>query len=343
MFNSTVLDVAVGLVFVYLLLAILCTAANEWLAALTKTRAKFLEKGVKELLNNQALTPDGDQQEFVMAFYQHPLITGMMRDGKHPTYLSARIFAAAVGDLLTKVSFASPPSSPPLDDDFSVTGTIELERAVNSIPEGDVQKALSGLVKLGKREKTTTQETLEAWFNDSMDRVSGWYKRRTQTWTLIVAILITLFANANTISIARRLWTDPVLRSAVVEEAKVRAQKPPPAITVDYPNPDDPDAPQVKNNENEGKVLSETEQKMLGELLGWRDNETPFTDAAGNYITKRELFERLIGWLLTVFALSLGAPFWFDLLNKFINIRSAGKSPDEKAKKPEKEESPARA
>src|SRR6185436_19881181 len=102
-FNSTVLDVAIGLVFVYLLLAILCTAANEWLAALTKTRAKFLEKGVKELLNNQALSPAGDNQEFVRAFYQHPIITGMMRDGRHPAYLSARIFAAAVGDLLTDV------------------------------------------------------------------------------------------------------------------------------------------------------------------------------------------------------------------------------------------------
>ena len=39
-----------------------------------------------------------------------------------------------------------------------------------------------------------------------------------------------------------------------------------------------------------------------------------------------------LGWLITAFAVSLGAPFWFDLLNKFMNIRSAGKAPDEKQK-----------
>jgi hypothetical protein len=37
--------------------------------------------------------------------------------------------------------------------------------------------------------------------------------------------------------------------------------------------------------------------------------------------------QKLAGILLTTFALSLGAPFWFDSLNKVINLRSAGKPP----------------
>jgi hypothetical protein len=51
-------------------------------------------------------------------------------------------------------------------------------------------------------------------------------------------------------------------------------------------------------------------------------------------------FERIIGWLLTIFAISLGAPFWFDVLNRFMNLRSAGKSPEEKGKPPEKPRMP---
>jgi len=43
-----------------------------------------------------------------------------------------------------------------------------------------------------------------------------------------------------------------------------------------------------------------------------------------------------VGWLLTALAISLGAPFWFDLLNKFIVVRSTvkpkEKSPEEKSK-----------
>jgi hypothetical protein len=56
LFNSTILDVIIGLIFVYLLLSIMCTAANEWVAALGKRRAKTLVRGLEQLLNNQLLT-----------------------------------------------------------------------------------------------------------------------------------------------------------------------------------------------------------------------------------------------------------------------------------------------
>jgi len=339
LFNSTVLDVAIGLVFVYLLLAILCTAANEWLAALTKTRAKFLKKGLMQLLDNQPTSKDGSPDEFIKEFFLHPLITGMMKDDKDPAYLSARTFAAVVTDLVTAYSPAKGVNTTDEAGNSSDKAIADLERGLMAIPPGDIQRVLSALIKHSTGDLPKTQEALEAWFNDAMDRVTGWYKRRTQVWTLIVAILITVVANADTISIARRLWTDPVMRSAVVEQAKVRAQKPPPSVTIEYPDPDDPANPQVTTNE--GNVLSDQEREVLGQVLGWHDGV--LHDQNGIRWSGRVWLGRLIGWLLTVLALSLGAPFWFDLLNKFINIRSAGKSPDEKAKGPEKENVPAKA
>src|SRR5277367_4330760 len=56
MFNSSVLDVAIGLVFVYLVLGLMCTTVNEWLAQLFKTRAATLKEGIRQLLN---APPDG--------------------------------------------------------------------------------------------------------------------------------------------------------------------------------------------------------------------------------------------------------------------------------------------
>jgi hypothetical protein len=178
-----------------------------------------------------------------------------------------------------------------------------------------------------------SQQLIEGWFNDAMDRVSGWYKRRTQLWTIILATLLTVVANADTTHIAQRLWTDPVLRSAVVEEAKVRAQKPGPTISVEYEDEDDPTKSTVTRSE--GNQVSAQEGQVLGQLLGWRgtlqDN------------TWKDWLERLLGWLMTILALSMGAPFWFDILNKFMNVRYAGKSPDETSKKPEKIEATIRA
>lgn len=320
LFNSTILDVVIGLIFVYLLLAILCTAANELVAAFTRRRGEMLRKGIMQLLYNQPTKNNGGTDGFLQEFYKHPLITSIMHDANHPAYLSPRIFTTVVTDVLTAAKL----------------GTVEfadLKASARELPEGNVKKSVLALVQRSDNKLEDAQEAIEGWFNDAMDRVSGWYKRRTQIWTIIIAVLLTVVANADTTHIAQRLWTDPVLRSAVVEEAKVRAQKPAPTVSVEYEDEDDPTKPTVTRNE--GNQLSAQETQLLGQLLGWRgvlkDN------------TWKDWAERVLGWLLTVLALSMGAPFWFDLLNKFMNVRYAGKSPDEQSKGPQKQGATARA
>jgi hypothetical protein len=124
-----------------------------------------------------------------------------------------------------------------------------------------------------------------------------------------------------------------------MEEAKVRAQKPRPTISVEYKDEDDPTNPSV--TKNEGNELSEKERDLLGQMLGWHDNV--FKDETGKPLGLTDWFKRIIGWLLTILALSLGAPFWFDMLNKVMNVRFAGKSPDEASKKPDKQDAEVRA
>src|SRR6185369_6002126 len=335
LFNSTILDVIIGLIFVYLLLSILCTAANEWVAALTKRRANTLERGLFQLLAGQALTetspplvkektekPDPSQEKkdantLMGAFYQHPLIKTMFNGEHPPTYLSPRSFGTAVTDILTT------------ENGGPVTFE-NLLQGVSALPDGEVRKSLVALLRHSDKDVDNARLAIEGWFNDAMDRVSGWYKRRTQLWTIIIAAVLTLVANADTIQIARKLWTDPVLRAAVVEEAKVRAQKPRPTVSVEYENEDDPTNPTVTRND--GNQLSDNERELLGELIGWHTGWR----AKLNWFTP-------FGWILTVLAISMGAPFWFDMLNKIMNVRFAGKSPDEKAKVPEKTDSTVRA
>src|SRR6266403_1860205 len=135
LFNSTVLDVAIGLVFVYLLLAIICTAANEWISGLLRTRAKMLEKGLTQLLDDQKTSNGKDNVEgFLKEFYEHPLITGMMKGDKHPAYLSARAFSSAVTDIA-------------MLDRTAQSTFANLQAGINSLPDGDVKKALVALLQ----------------------------------------------------------------------------------------------------------------------------------------------------------------------------------------------------
>ncbi len=74
MFNSNILDVAVGLVFVFLLLSLISSAANELIETFLRQRAAFLEKGIKELVGGAGTQASLD---FVRKIYDHGLVNAL--------------------------------------------------------------------------------------------------------------------------------------------------------------------------------------------------------------------------------------------------------------------------
>ncbi len=287
--GSTVLEVAIGMALLYLLLAIFCTVSNEWLAGVLNTRANMLARGLKQMLDCQpahVTAQNTNAVTMIEKFYSHPLITGLMDKGKHPSYVPARSFAGVVMDLVT-------PEHP-----GSITFE-QLESGIDALPEGDVKRTLLALIQNANHDLDQAQKAIEGWFNDTMDRVSGWYKRRTQLWTFLLAALLTIGMNADTLQAARKLWVAPTLRSTVVENAKGQAASPPASA----------------------QTVSDAQLAQLGQLVGWQ--------AVADWSALAWL-ERLLGWVLTICAVSLGAPFWFDTLNRIVNIRAAGKNPEEK-------------
>jgi hypothetical protein len=303
--GSAVLEVAIGLALLYLLLAIFCTTINEWIAGMLGARGKMLKTGLAQMLDGQPLIAGGNPLETLQRFYVHPLFTGFTANSKHPSYLSASSFAKTLMDLVT-------PLQP-----GSITYA-DLENGIKALPDGDVKRTLLALIQNTNSDLATAQQAIEGWFNDTMDRLSGWYKRRTQLWTFALAAVLTIAANADTFHVAQKLWTDPTLRSLVADTAKNRLAQP--AQGVNSSQPATSASPAGSTGPSVG--LSDEEVTQLGQMVGW-----PVTKVGG-----LDWLERLIGWFLTIVAVSLGAPFWFDTLNKFMNIRNAGKSPDEKPK-----------
>lgn len=310
LFNSAVLDLAIGIIFVYLLMALICTTINEWLAGLLGARAKTLANAIGQLLDNQK-TPTG---EFLSEFYSHPLIAGMksptrMETSKgHPSYLSARTFAMAVMDLAAKGSGNK--------ERIGAITFRQLEEGAKALPPGDVGNALLALLQNAEGDLQAAQKNIEDWFDDAMERVSGWYKRKTQIVTVIVATLLTICTNADTLRTGETLWKNPTLRSALVEQAKARTETAKEASGVEnraeYPDKDDPLNPVIK-------PATKDELSALKPLLGWQDVNV----REGN-----EWPSRVLGWFLSITAISLGAPFWFDLLQKVMSIRSTGQKPE---------------
>jgi hypothetical protein len=140
---------------------------------------------------------------------------------------------------------------------------------------------------------------LEAWFDDTMARVSGWYKRKTQIILIVIGIALVPAINASTINMAERMWKDDTVRAAVVARAQAQATAKPGGRSLDQ-----------ATNDADNVV-------KVGIRMGWSGSAVPH--GAGGIALSAA------GWILTILAISLGAPFWFDALSRLSRLRSSGK------------------
>ena len=308
------LEVAIGLALTYLLLALIATTITEWITRVMNSRGKTLVQGIRQLL--------GEDATLTEAVLAHPLIKPLgqkrrISGPRIPSYIPPALFAKALVDVLTQ----APHISAANEKRSAVSGaTPQLERALEALKSAPQRVSAQG---------TFDVKSIEQWYDDHMERVSGWYKRHTQTVVLITAVALTLLTNANTVGLAQRLWTDAPLRQAVVESAKTRLQQGPPIQTVEYEDPTTPkpSKPVPSKEGNSNRILPEEEQLLQG-MLGWSGEGADYQQSRSWWI-----LTHLLGWFISALAISLGAPFWFDTLNRLMNIRSAGRSPEEAAQK----------
>lgn len=284
---------------------------------------------------------------------------GVAGGGKatRPSYVPSMIFAQAVVDqlappaaaLLRELQGTNPPlpeaARPLLDAALadpvpSAAAIEELANAMASLPADDPRRQLTRealahvdpvpmsqirtaidhledhhpakapllrFVKESNSDRDRFIALVAHWYDSSMDRVSGWYRRKVQLWLLLYAVLVSAALNLDTVAIARTLWQDKVVRDAVVA-AEANA-KPPTA----------PDSSTVAD-----RVAS---VQKLNLPVGWSSHGSPGDPQRWPGRDVGGLVVKLAGLLLTIGALSLGAPFWFDLLGKLSRVRLSGDKP----------------
>jgi hypothetical protein len=374
MLENAAIDVAIGLILMYLMLSLLCTVVNEYIATKLSLRSKSLASALEKLLDDGTL---------LTAFYNHGLIVGTKRtvatgtqsiagaaadvpgaarliavagaagrgvmrlmgsapaavapavqppavpDAKtgHPSYLSGRTVALALIGSLT-------PNTP-------IPAIADITTAVQALPPASkIRGVLLSSLTEAQNNLTVLQNSIATWFDDAMDRLSGAYKRQIQWISMLVGLAVAIAFNADSFHVATTLWKDPDRRAAAVQMAESVAKQSIAATGQQTPATGQPitDA-QLKEQ------VEKTETSLRSLPIGWScavkqqtaaSTTTPkpdmtWEDSAKQYwecAHKQKISVlQFLGWLLTAAALSLGAPFWFDLLNQFINLRGAGTKP----------------
>ncbi len=164
----------------------------------------------------------------------------------------------------------------------------QLGADIDAIPDPQIKQLLQGIYARASGKIENVHAELATWFDSGMDRLSGNYKRRSQLYCFIIALAIAILFNIDSFHLLTTLWQHPAIAAGIT----------PPASSADIP------------------------WDMLMSLpIGW-SNGTTFTNAVSAILSIK-----FAGWLVTASVSLFGAPFWFDLLQKLVNLRGTGNKP----------------
>lgn len=305
-----VLSLAIGMITVYLVLALSVTAFNEAIAATLSSRGKWLRRGVASLFSNDAR----DRGDMAMAckVYDSPYIAYLQRGSRFlPSYLPAWNLLQG---MLDAASTTGNRALATLDD---------LRVATKDLPEGSpIRVGLENLLAAGDTTVEDFKQRYEAWFATFEAQVMAWYRQKTQLVIGGLSVVVALAMNVDTLQLVNQLATDPKVREALADQGAQLARQPDLAAA----NAALPAAQTAVSQPGLQAALDTAQQRSAslsasGLKLGWTERAWHST-----WQSPLSAFEKLVGLLLSAFAVSMGAPFWFDLLKNLVAIRSVGKS-----------------
>ncbi|MET0416359.1 MAG: hypothetical protein ABW022_10095 [Actinoplanes sp.] len=278
MFGSQALETAIGLALLFFVISSLASAVVEGVSRLLRKRAKDLEETIGQMLSGSTTFDPAAQEALAMfrdtAVYKSATIAASrgrrwFRTDVGPAYLSARSFAEGVDELL--------------------------ERGQNSPIEG-LNMRLARLRSEGRERTLEAKAAVENWYDETMGRLSGAYKRWVTAVLFVVGLVVAVAGNVSAFHAAQTLWQQPAVREAAVNAVA-----------------------KSSSADVAGDVRTVQDLSGLGMPVGWQQG--------ADWGSLAWTSAHIAGWVATALLLMLGAPFWFDALSRLVSLRATGAKP----------------
>jgi hypothetical protein len=221
------LDVAIGLIFVYLMVSLFVTALNEYVSSFLNKRSEYLLSRVQSLLGGDGSEKKtGEWSPEMCSVWNHPLISALKSHQtaedhctkrgallkNAPSYIPGKTFAVALTETLKPSETAH----------LSFT---QLKTAISGIENNEpLKKALLPMIDEAEGKVEVFQQNVATWFDGAMDRTSGAYKRWIHRLTFWAGFAVAVAFNVNSLQLIDNLWRDPVARAGLVAQASVTAK-----------------------------------------------------------------------------------------------------------------------
>ncbi len=349
---SDALEVAIGLSFIFVVASVVLASIQEAIESVVKQRGWQMFQGITEMLHDAQLAKAPgfakNGEDLALALYRHPSISGLMKGSVDtegfrknlPSYLPSRAVALAFMDQAMAGKFVlHPPPGASFPPANALPAVQRLRLLVQSIQNTQLRTAMLNAIDTSTGEFDSVRKNLETWFDGAMDRVSGRYKRYSQRILFALGFVFAVALNINTLTIANALFHAPALRDALGQSQALKTAISTCSSTAPATPPAGQPGATAPTPPTQAADFSCDTSKLIGVMaaadlpIGWSDTSRsallqPVNDVSAKDWGQRlgwaiGWFEILGGWLLTAFAVSLGAPFWFGVLNRLMMLRNA--------------------
>lgn len=284
-----VLSIVVGLVFVLTLFSMLTSTVLEMIDALVSLRGRHLRRTLSNMLSE-----DADY------FFKHPIFRQLSYAGHD----SRRLSANQLPNWINKETFTAI-----MVDILKVKDMVQVAERIKAMENGENKRLLEFLVNESDGTIESFRRTLGHWFDQIMQRATDWYKYKSKWWLFFLGLGLASAFNADTIQVYRHLSLNAASRDQLALFAEEFAQRDSvPSLVLGEKS--------VEQTQAEWEEIRQTYinvvQTPLG--MGWGEQANTFS--------MQWWLMKLAGLILTALAVTLGAPFWFDLLKKMVSLRS---------------------
>ncbi len=339
------LDVFIGLVLIYFLYSLLGSIIAEIFSNLTGMRARMLRKGIENLLNDKQSSPqhsldfikwikeiclveiDGFAYSTAGKFYREPTIKYMAKPDESslffirytkPAYITKENFTHTIINMVSQRSLG-----------INEWDKIKFAIKHNTlILEPETLKMFQNWVDRSNDSFVNFITNVERTYEEMMDRVNDWYKRKIGIVLFIIGLILCSILNIDTIQITKILIDNPDKRKEMVELAISAAELNQRSMeTNNYfliRERNEAYIQEIKESHKSTMASIEKARDILAQ--GWN-----YPNWAQNWIFKiyyillslSPFSSKFWGILITSFALGAGGQFWYDLLRKLIALKSA--------------------
>jgi hypothetical protein len=246
--------------------------------------------------------------------------SGIGQGSGKPSYISSSTFALVLVDIIASQHASTQVARNAEDVRIALAGS----------GYNQLAKLLLSVIGYTTADLQQAQQNLAQWFDEYMLRVDGWYKRKVQVIVLILSMLLAVILNADTLALADALSSNSALRSEVAKAVTAQVIAMPKTQAAEEDVASETVGEQIQNLDG-GLTQIVTLWEQLDQLnlpLGWIVADPEREDPREIPSDPEGLVEKGLGLLITGLLVSLGAPFWFDLLSRLVNIRATGGEPE---------------